>query len=81
METQESTDPTEAEIQQEPMLQLFRHAHLNNPALRETSSHFCQLARDIVANVPRNLERSESLRFLRQAKDTACTAMIWKDVP
>ncbi len=73
-----STDPTPDEIAAEPMLQLFRHQHLRDGELRDTSRMFCELARK-VARLPRNPERTVALRKLREAKDCAVTALLWKN--
>lgn len=72
-----NTDPTEEEIAAEPMLQLFRHHHLPAGKLRDTSRLFCELAQQ-VAQLPRNPERSAALRKLREAKDCAITAQLWR---
>lgn len=71
-----NTDPTEEDIAAEPLLQLFRHMHLP-PHLREISQPYCALALQ-AAKLPRNPERSASLRKLRESKDCAVTAMLWK---
>ena len=73
---EDNTDPTDAEIQAEPMLQLFRHMHLRDD-LRAISKPFGVLARQVAA-LPRNPERTAALRKLREAKDCAVTASIWK---
>ncbi|HWU85762.1 MAG TPA: hypothetical protein VN253_00700 [Kofleriaceae bacterium] len=73
-----NTDPTPEEIAAEPLMQLFAHSHLKEGPMRDTSRKFCELARAIAA-LPRNPERSTSLRKLREAKDTAITALIWKN--
>lgn len=70
-----NTDPTASEIQAEPLMQLFRHMHLP-PHLRAVSQPYCELAR-LVAALPRNPERSASLRKLRESKDAAVTALLW----
>lgn len=72
---EENTDPTEEEMRAEPMLQLFKHMHLK-PELRAVSQPFGVLARQ-VAKLPRNPERSASLRKLREAKDCAVTSLLW----
>lgn len=69
-----NTDPTEEEIRAEPLLQLFKHMHLK-PELRAISQMYCALAREI-AKLPRNPERSVSLRKLRESKDCAVTARL-----
>lgn len=71
-----NTDPTDEEIHAEPLLQLFKHMHLRTD-LREVSVMYCHLARR-VALLPRNPERTVSLRKLRESKDCAITAMIWR---
>jgi hypothetical protein len=71
------TDPTDDQIAAEPLLQLFKHAPLP-PDLREKSRKFCELAVLIVETTPRNPERSTALRKLREAKDCAITALVWK---
>lgn len=73
-----NTDPTIDEIAVEPMLQLFRHQHLP-PPLKSVAQSFAMLARKIVHDAGRNPERSAALRKLREAKDCACTALLWKD--
>jgi hypothetical protein len=70
-------EPTADEVAAEPMLQVFKYKHLTDPELRVTSRRFCELAK-FVASLPRNPERSASLRKLREAKDTAVTALLWK---
>ena len=78
MET--NTDPTLEEIVAEPLLQLFRHMHL--PAqLKAISQPFGVLARQMVATLPRNPERSTMVRKLREAKDCAVTAQLWQSQP
>ncbi len=73
-----NTDPTADEVSAEPLLQLFRHMHLPT-ALRAISQPFGVLARNLVATLPRNPERSTALRKLREAKDCAVTAALWED--
>ncbi len=74
---EEDIEPTEYEIRGEPMLQLFKYKHLTTPSLRAVSREFCRLAQLLVSDVPRNQERTASLRKLREAKDCAVTAMFW----
>lgn len=74
---EEDIEPTVDEISAEPLLQVFKYKHLTNPEMRGTSRRFCELAK-FVATLPRNPERSASLRKLREAKDTAITALLWK---
>lgn len=74
---EEDIEPTEADIKSEPLLQLFRYKHLTRPDMRALSRTFCAQAKYLVDNVPRNPERTVSLRKLREAKDTAVTALLW----
>lgn len=60
----------------EPLLQLFRFAHLPEQ-LRPRSRPFAELALNIVWNTPGNPERSTALRRLREAKDCNVTAHLW----
>jgi hypothetical protein len=73
---EEDTNPTAEEIAAEPLLQLFKHMHLP-PHIKEISQPFGVLARQMVAALPRNQQRSTMLNKLREAKDCACTALIW----
>lgn len=63
--------------QGEPLLQVFQFAHLP-PHLKGVSRPFAELAVRIVEDLPRNPERSVALRKLREAKDCAVTAVLWK---
>lgn len=74
---EEDVEPTAEEIAAEPLLQVFRYKHLQQLELRAVSRKFCELAK-FVATLPRNPERTVSLRKLREAKDTALTALLWK---
>lgn len=74
MET--NTDPTADEIAAEPLLKLFRHQHLP-VQLRAIVQPIAVLARSLTATLPRNPERTTALRKLREAKDCACTALLW----
>lgn len=74
---EEDIEPTAEELAAEPLLQVFKYKHLTNAEMRATSRRFCELAK-FVASLPRNPERSASLRKLREAKDTAVTAILWK---
>jgi hypothetical protein len=62
---------------EDPLLQLFAFAHLP-PHLQAISAPFGAMAARIVTTLPRNPERSTALRKLREAKDCAVTASIWK---
>lgn len=61
----------------EPILQFFAYEHLP-PHLQAISRPFAKLAERIVANLPRNAERTVALRKLLEAKDAAVRAMIAK---
>jgi hypothetical protein len=61
----------------DPMLQFFTHAHLK-PDLAAVSRPFCELADQVVLNLPRNPERTVALRKLLEAKDCAVRALIYK---
>lgn len=59
------------------ILQFFAYEHL--PAhLQEISRPFGELAREIVAALPGNAERSSALRKLLEAKDCAVRAVVAK---
>jgi hypothetical protein len=62
--------------QTEPMLQFFAYEHLP-PHLQAISKPFSLLARDLVATLPRNPERTVALRKLLEAKDCAVRAVIY----
>ena len=49
------------ELAADPILRFFHYAHLP-PMLRDRSSPFCDLARLLIATLPRNAERSAALR-------------------
>lgn len=66
---------TEDEIRQDHILQFFHYAHLQE-ALRDRSRPFCDLARAIVDNTPRNPERTVALRKLLEAKDANVRAFV-----
>jgi len=63
----------------ESMMQFFAYEHLPRD-LREISKPFGQLAREIVASLPRNPERTMSLRKLLEAKDCAVRAALYVTV-
>lgn len=63
----------------EPMLQFFAYEHLPEH-LQAESKPFCELARQIVATLPRNPERTVCLRKLLEAKDCAVRARLYKNV-
>lgn len=62
----------------EPIMQFFTCDHLPEP-LRAVSQPFCELARDVVALLPQNAERSVALRKLLEAKDAAVRAHLAKE--
>lgn len=61
--------------QLDPIMQYFAFDHLP-PRLREVSKPFCDLACEIVTNLPRNPERTVALRKLLEAKDCAVRAAL-----
>lgn len=62
----------------EPMLQFFTYTHLPEH-LQEISAPFCILAQTLVLNLPRNPERTVSLRKLLESKDCAVRARLYKE--
>jgi hypothetical protein len=62
---------------EEHILQFFAHAHLPS-ALAAISEPFCKMAHDMVAQLPRNPERTVALRKLLESKDAAVRAFIAK---
>jgi hypothetical protein len=60
--------------------QFFAHEHLP-PELAHVSRPFGELAKVIVAELPRNPERTVALRKLLEAKDAAVRALIAKELP
>ena len=61
----------------ESIFQFFDWDHLR-PPLRETSAPFQELALKIVETVPRNPERTVALRKLKEAKDAAVCAVLFR---
>lgn len=61
----------------DPIMQFFGYAHLK-PEMQAVSKPFGQLAEKIVADLPRNPERTVALRKLLEAKDAAVRASIFK---
>lgn len=57
------------------ILQFFRHEHLPK-SLSDVSAPFGDLARHLVATLPRNPERTVALRKLLEAKDAAVRALV-----
>lgn len=74
--TEELAERLEGLIPSEPLLQVFRFAHLS-PTLLAISASFAELACFIVEDLPRNPERTTALRKLREAKDCSVTARLW----
>jgi hypothetical protein len=62
---------------QEPLQQFFAYKHLPEH-LQPHSKPFCDLADHIVETLPRNPERTTSLRKLLEAKDCAVRAQLFK---
>lgn len=61
----------------EPILQFFAYEHLP-PHLQAVSAPFGELARNLVATLPRNPERTVALRKTLEAKDAAVRALLFK---
>ncbi len=74
------TTPTIKNFAGEPILQNFAWAHLA-ARLQDVSRPFGELAEKIVAELPRNPERTVALRKLLEAKDAGVRALLWKDAP
>jgi hypothetical protein len=64
----------------EHIMQFFEWSHLP-PLLAQVSQPFAHLAGEIVANLPRNPERTVALRKLLEAKDAAVRARLAREVP
>lgn len=64
----------------EPILQFFAYDHLTE-RMQVVSRPFNELAHSLVANLPRNPERSVALRKLLEAKDCAVRALIYQENP
>jgi hypothetical protein len=60
------------------IMQFFAYSHLP-PHLQAVSKPFGEMAEEIVANLPRNPERTVALRKLLEAKDAAVRALVAKD--
>lgn len=67
---------SDAQIQQDPILQYFAFDHLRSDELKATSAGFFELAARIVATVPRSPERTVALRKLLESKDAAVRATL-----
>jgi hypothetical protein len=68
---------TKQPLEADPMLQWFEYEHLP-PHLQLVSAPYCILAHRIVQNLPRNAERTVSLRKLLEAKDAGVRAKLSK---
>ncbi len=66
---------TAEQLADDPILRYFHYSHLP-PALQAMSVNFCNMARIVVSNLPRNAERSVALRKLLEAKDAAVRATV-----
>lgn len=64
--------------EQDHILQFFSYAHLP-PHLQEISKLFSEQADWIVANLPRNPERTVALRKLLESKDASVRAALAKE--
>jgi hypothetical protein len=62
--------------QQEPLLQFFAYDHLRDD-LKLISQPFHHLAHQLVISLPRNPERTVTLRKLLEAKDCAVRAKLY----
>lgn len=62
----------------EYLLQFFAYQHLPEK-LQSISRPFGELAEKIVAELPRNPERTVALRKLLEAKDCAVRAQLFKE--
>lgn len=62
----------------EQLLQFFAYEHLPSH-LAKVSAPFGALATHIVETLPRNPERTVTLRKLLEAKDCAVRAALWRD--
>lgn len=60
------------------MLQFFKYAHLPEK-LQAVSKPFGLLAEQMVADLPRNPERTAGLRKLLESKDCAVRALLYED--
>lgn len=62
------------------LLQFFDYSHLKDE-LQTVSRPFCDIAKWVVDNIPRNRERTVALRKLLEAKDAAVRAKLSKRSP
>lgn len=75
MDTLKSNPVDSAKDINEHIMQFFAYAHLP-PHLQDVSRPFAELANEIVANLPRNPERTAALRKLLESKDAAVRAKL-----
>ena len=61
----------------EPIMQFFAYSHLPEH-LQAVSRPFGEMAKKVVATLPRNPERTVALRKLLEAKDAAVRALLFK---
>lgn len=67
----------QGQVPQDHILQFFKSGHL--PAeLQFVAGPFCELAEQLVHDLPRNPERTVALRKLLEAKDAAVRAKLAK---
>lgn len=62
----------------EQLLQFFAYEHLPE-RLQAVSKPFGELAAKLVAELPRNAERTVALRKLLESKDCAVRALLFKE--
>lgn len=67
----------ERKASEEPIRQFFEHAHLPGN-LAAVSRPFAELADKVLADLPRNAERTVALRKMLEAKDAAVRALLAK---
>lgn len=60
------------------MLQFFKHDH-QPEQVQAVLRPFCELAHDIVRNLPANAERTVALRKLLEASDSAVRALTFRE--
>jgi hypothetical protein len=65
------------QVHDEPMLQFFTYEHLRED-LKPVSKAFGDLAEQVVKMLPRNPERTVTLRKLLEAKDCAVRAALYE---
>lgn len=65
------------ERESDPLLQFFTYTHLPGN-LQAVSKPFCDLAHQMVNDLPRNPERTTALRKLLESKDCAVRALLFK---